>query len=71
MARYFITVEDGQTYIDEEGQEFASLAEMRVEAIKLAGAFIKDHAAHADTKWEMTVTNAAGENVLHLLLTIN
>jgi hypothetical protein len=68
MPRYFFHVIDGRSIIDREGTEFPTLKQARGEAIRLAGAILRDE---GDTfwngeEWHMNVTDASGQSVLKL-----
>jgi len=68
MPRYFFHVIDGHDIIDNEGSEMSSLKEARTEAIRLAGAILRDEGDTFwdGTEWHMNVTDAAGQSVLKL-----
>ena len=40
--RYFFHVRDGHTFIDEDGAEYQTIEQAKAEAVRLAGALIKD-----------------------------
>ena len=68
MPRYFFHVIDGRDIIDHEGTEFPNLRTARAEAIRLAGAILRDE---GDTfsngeEWHMNVTDLTGQSVLKL-----
>jgi len=42
MPRYYLNIRDGRTIVDEEGQEFANLADAREEAIASARSILRD-----------------------------
>jgi hypothetical protein len=68
MPRYFFHVIDGRSIIDNEGTELSGLKEARIEAIRLAGAILRDE---GDTfwngeEWHMNVTDASRQSVLKL-----
>ena len=61
MTRYYFNVKDGQTLIDNEGDEFATLAEARNLAIEHSGEILKDGASDtlwSGEPWRMWVTDA-------------
>jgi hypothetical protein len=68
MPRYFFHVIDGKKFIDKEGSEHSSLRQARIEAIKLAGAILKDEGDQFwnGEQWHMNVTDASGQSVLKL-----
>jgi hypothetical protein len=68
MPRYFFHVIDGRNIIDNEGAELADLKQVRAEAIRLAGAVLRDEGDKFwnGTKWQMNVTDASGQSVLKL-----
>jgi hypothetical protein len=71
MFRYYFHVRDGRTSIDNEGTEFASLEDARVDAVRLAGAMLTDHAPifWNEHDWELQVTDAANLTVFTLSFT--
>jgi hypothetical protein len=68
MPRYFFHVIDGHNIIDNEGTEFPNLRHARAEAIRLAGAILRDEGDTFwdGTEWHMNVTDVAGQSVLKL-----
>lgn len=68
MPRYFFHVMDGRANIDIEGCELASISDVRVEAVRLAGAILAQEATGLThgRPWQMTVANAAGDVVYSL-----
>jgi hypothetical protein len=63
MSRYYFNVQDGQTSLDEEGQELGSLAEARQLAIVHSGEILRDGASDglwAGETWRMWVTDQPG-----------
>jgi hypothetical protein len=68
MPRYFFHVIDGRDIIDHEGTELSGLREARTEAIRLAGAILRDECDKFwnGTEWHMNVADAAGHSVLKL-----
>ena len=68
MPRYFFHVMDGRNIIDDEGAEFPNLRDARTEAIRLAGAVLRDEGDEFwnGTEWQMNVTDASGQSVLKL-----
>jgi hypothetical protein len=71
MLRYYFHVRDGRTSIDTEGTEFASLQDARVDAVRLAGAMLTDHAPlfWNEHDWELQVTDAANLTMFTLSFT--
>src|SRR5215218_8889949 len=61
MPRYFFHVIDGREIIDREGLELSGLKEVRAEAIRTAGAILRDE---GDKFWNGT--DAAGQSVLKI-----
>jgi hypothetical protein len=68
MPRYFFHVIDGRSIIDNEGTEFPNLRYARAEAIRLAGAILRDEGDTFwnGTEWHMNVTDVSGQLVLKL-----
>jgi hypothetical protein len=68
MPRYFFHVIDGRDIIDREGTEFPNLRHARAEAIRLAGAILRDEgdAFWNGEEWHMNVTDLTGQSVLKL-----
>ena len=68
MPRYFFHVIDGRSIIDNEGTELSGLTEARTEAIRLAGAILRDEGDTFwnGTEWHMNVTDASRRSVLKL-----
>ena len=68
MPRYFFHVIDGRAIIDHEGTEFPNLRTARAEAIRLAGAILRDEGDKFwnGEEWHMNVTDASGQSVLKL-----
>jgi hypothetical protein len=68
MPRYFFHVVDGRDIIDTDGTELSGLREARAEAIRTAGAILRDEGDRFwdGTEWEMNVTDASGQSVLKL-----
>ena len=48
MPLYYFHIEDGQPFPDHEGTDLPNLEAARIEAVRLAGAMLKDS---ADTFW--------------------
>ncbi|HEX8192036.1 MAG TPA: hypothetical protein VF552_03985 [Allosphingosinicella sp.] len=73
MTRYFFHIEDGHAAQDDEGIEFATLAEAKCEAVKLAGQHICDAAGTFwDTQeWLLTTTDETGLTLFALQFTGN
>jgi hypothetical protein len=68
MPRYFFHVIDGRDIIDTDGTVFPGLGEARDEAIRTAGAILRDEGDQFwnGTEWQMNVTDAAGQSVFKL-----
>ena len=68
MQRYFFHVRDGHTSLDETGFECADMDEVRAEALRTAGALLKELGPNfwKHRTWTMWVTDEAGEVVLTL-----
>ncbi len=68
FSRYFFNVKDGREFIDQEGTEISSMAEVRGDAIEMAGRMIGEmgDAFWGISEWTMTVTDEAGGVVLTL-----
>jgi hypothetical protein len=68
MPRYFFHVVDGRDIIDREGTELPGLREARAEAIRTAGAILRDEgdAFWKGEEWQMNVTDLTGQSVLKL-----
>jgi hypothetical protein len=68
MPRYFFHVIDGRSIIDRDGTEFPNLRHARAEAIRLAGAILRDEGDTFwdGTEWQMNVTDVSGQSVLKL-----
>jgi hypothetical protein len=68
MPRYFFHVIDSRSIIDREGTEFPNLRHARAEAIRLAGAILRDEGDTFwdGTEWQMNVTDVSGQSVLKL-----
>jgi hypothetical protein len=68
MPRYFFHVVDGREIVDDEGTELPGLRAARAEAIRTAGAMLRDEGDEFwnGTEWHMNVTDAAGQSVLKL-----
>lgn len=62
MSRFFFNIHDGVSSLDDTGTELANWKEARLEAIRLAGAVIKDKAEHIALggDWHMNVTDEHG-----------
>lgn len=59
MPRFFFHVYDGVSIPDIDGTELADLASARVEAVRLSGALLTDHAEDfwGGHPWSMEVTD--------------
>src|ERR687893_1642655 len=68
MPRYFFHVIDGRAIIDHEGTEFPNLRTARAEAIRMAGAILRDEGDKfwSGEEWHMNVTDLTGQSVLKL-----
>lgn len=68
MPRYFFHVIDGRNIVDQVGTVFPSLREARIEAIRTAGAILRDEGDRFwnGTDWQMNVTDVSGRPVLKL-----
>ena len=68
MPRYFFHVIDGREIIDSVGTVLPSLGQARAEAIRTAGAILRDEGDEFwnGTEWHMNVTDARGQPVLKL-----
>jgi hypothetical protein len=60
MQRYFFHIEDHERFLDDEGTLLRDVAAARVEAVRVAGAMLKDHADQfwALGEWRVVVTDA-------------
>jgi hypothetical protein len=71
MPQYYFNVSDGQTVLDQDGQEMADLAAARQEAMAAAGQMLSEHRPAWDgAKWEMWVTDepdGRGKTLLSLV----
>jgi len=68
MPRYHFHVEDGVSMPDEEGQELRDLTAARDEAVKLAGALLRDEPRtfwNGD-QWDMNVCDDRGLTLFRL-----
>jgi uncharacterized protein DUF6894 len=65
MPRYFFHVIDGREIIDRVGTVLPSLGQARAEAIRTAGAILRDEGDEFwnGTEWRMNVTDAGGQPV--------
>lgn len=68
MPRYFFHVMDGRTVIDTEGAELDSFADVRLQAVCMAGEILSQEATGLSSgkPWQMTVADAAGDTVFTL-----
>ena len=68
MPRYFFHVMDGRANIDAEGTVLDGVADVRREAVRLAGSILVHEATGlvAGRPWQMTVVDAAGDTVFAL-----
>lgn len=62
MARFFFHTEDGRPILDDEGTELATLAEARVEAVRVLGDLLRETPEEilATGALRLTVTDAKG-----------
>ena len=69
MGRYFFNVYDGFQLIDDTGTELPDLQSVREEAVKTAGALLRE-GGHVDLwsgeEWKMVVVDEKGLEVLTL-----
>jgi hypothetical protein len=68
MPRYFFHIIDGRDIIDHDGTELPGLRQVRAEAIRTAGAILRDEGDKFwnGEEWHMNVTDASGRSVLTL-----
>ena len=68
MPRYFFHIIDGRDIIDNVGTLLSGLREARAEAIRTAGAILRDEGDQFwdGTVWQMNVTDLSGQSVLKL-----
>ena len=68
MPRYFFHVIDGRDILDHVGTVLSSPSEARAEAIRTAGAILRDEGDKFwdGTEWHMTVTDASGCSICKL-----
>jgi hypothetical protein len=68
MPRYFFHVIDGRDIVDKVGTVLPNLREARAEAIRTAGAILRDEGDRFwnGTEWQMNVTDVSGDCVLKL-----
>ena len=61
MPRYFFHSEDGRLELDKVGTELADAGEARREAVRFAGALLRDRsqALWEGTRWRLLVTDAS------------
>jgi len=71
MSFYFFHVKDGQDYVDDMGTEFATLDEVRSEALFAAGSMLRELGREfwQAPIWTMRVTDRSGEIVVKLNFT--
>lgn len=72
MPRFHFNVYDGLSQLDREGQELAGWEEARLEAIRLAGAILRDEAKRIalGEDWRMEVTDETGLVLFRLDFTV-
>lgn len=70
MPRYHFNVDDGLSLRDDDGIELPDLAAARKEAVKLAGASIREYSGKLwdGDEWKLDVTNNTGMVLFSLLL---
>jgi hypothetical protein len=70
MPRYFFHVHDGQSSIDRDGTELASLQEAREEAVRLSGQMLRERAARfwEGEKWRLDVASPADVPLFTLIV---
>ena len=68
MPRYFFHVIDGRNVADNIGTVLPGLQEVRTEAIRTAGAILRDEGDRFwnGPEWQMNVTDDTGQSVLKL-----
>ncbi len=68
MPLYFFHIMDGRAIVDNEGTELGSIGDVRIEAVRLAGALLAQEATGLANgwPWHMTVADAAGDTVYSL-----
>ena len=59
MPRYYFHIEDHQRFLDGEGTPLPDLGHAKVEAVRVAGAMLAEHAAEFWTfgEWRVVVTD--------------
>jgi hypothetical protein len=59
MPRYYFHIEDHQRFIDNDGTVLADLAAARIEAVRVSGEMLSDHAIEfwALGEWRVVVTD--------------
>ena len=59
MPRYYFHIEDHQRFLDGEGTLLADLGHAKVEAVRVAGAMLAEHAAEfwGFGEWRVVVTD--------------
>ncbi|MGH6910293.1 MAG: DUF6894 family protein [Phenylobacterium sp.] len=62
MAQFYFHTEDGRSVSDDEGTDLATLADARVEAVRVLGDILRENPDEvlATGQLRLTVTNAAG-----------
>jgi hypothetical protein len=70
MPRYLFHVHDSASIIDDEGTELPDLEAARVEAVRLSGEMLRDHAEQfwGGDEWKLEVTDAAGLMLFKLVM---
>lgn len=73
MPRYFFDITDGETRLDEDGEELEDLAAARVAALLISGELLKCYPDRfwVNGEWRCSVRNEAGRVLftLHVLAT--
>jgi hypothetical protein len=62
MPRYFFHVHDSVSIFDDEGTDLPDLDAARVEAVRLSGEMLRDHAKQFwnGEEWKLEITDEAG-----------
>lgn len=69
MPRYFFHVQDGHTFIDDEGVELPDLNAARAQAVTASGEALRNGAGPSmwnGTPWKMWVTDDSNETLFTL-----
>jgi hypothetical protein len=70
MTRYFFDTQDGQSVADAEGVELPSLAAAEIEAVRLAGELLREHAEEFWTSRVFAVSVTDQHGVGQFVITI-